>query len=153
MTYHLKGERVKRFLKHFGLWNGHLPWSPNNIMKQLKMKTNENLQSEACRQFCMLRNSFCRSRDCNEPRKNNLMFKSKHRRDLRRPGVNFTNIVLEAFAPGRLTCCFWHRGYSVKVGCNILLCALVEFGAKLLVELNGILCNKCCVLAYLQFAL
>ena len=85
-------------------------------MKQLK--TNENLQSEACRQFCMLR-----------------------------------NIVLEAFAPGRLTCCFWYRGYSVKVGCNILLCALVEFGAKLLVELNGILCNKCCVLAYLQFAL
>ena len=31
--------------------------------------TDENLQSEACRQFCRLRNNFGRSHDCNEPRK------------------------------------------------------------------------------------
>ena len=44
------------------------------------------------------------------------------------------------------------RTYSIKVGRNFKLCALLELGAVLFDKLNDIFCAKCCVPAHLCFA-
>ena len=57
----------------------------------------------------------------------------------RSAGVIFVNIFEAAFAPVDLCCFFgmWRRVYSIKVGYNFKLCALVELGTILLVKVNG----------------